>query len=44
MMEVPCCGGLLSLVKTAMSFATRNVPVKVTVISIRGEVLSDEWA
>jgi hypothetical protein len=42
-MEVPCCGGLISMVKTALSHAERNVPVKVAVISTRGEVLSEEW-
>ncbi|MDD4107217.1 MAG: 4Fe-4S binding protein [Prolixibacteraceae bacterium] len=42
-MEVPCCGGLISLVKSALSFAKRSVPVKVAVISTRGEVLSENW-
>ena len=42
-MEVPCCGGLISMVQTAVSNAERNVPVKVAVISTRGEVLSEEW-
>ena len=43
-MEVPCCGGLVQMVQTAVNHATRKVPVKVVVISIRGEVLSEEWA
>jgi len=43
-MEVPCCGGLVQMVQTAVNHAKRNVPVKVVVISTRGEVLSEEWA
>jgi len=42
-MEVPCCGGLLQLVKMAISHAGRKVPVKSITISIRGEILSEEW-
>ena len=43
MMEVPCCGGLLQLVKTALAHAGRKVPVKKVVVSVKGEVLSEEW-
>lgn len=42
-MEVPCCGGLGNMVQTAIQMASRKVPVKEVVISIRGEVLSEEW-
>lgn len=42
-MEVPCCGGLLSLIKEARQMTTRNVPVKSVIVSIKGEVLSEEW-
>ena len=42
-MEVPCCGGLISMIQTALSHAERNVPVKVVVISTRGQILSEEW-
>ena len=42
-MEVPCCGGLAQTVKMATQMASRKVPVKEVVISIRGEVLSEEW-
>ena len=43
MMEVPCCGGLLQMVKRAQSAASRKVPVKQLIISISGEVLMEEW-
>lgn len=42
-MEVPCCGGLSRTVQMATQMATRKVPVKEVVISIRGEVLSEDW-
>lgn len=42
-MEVPCCGGLMRLVQQATGMANRKVPVKATVISIGGEVLSEDW-
>ncbi|MFV0593578.1 MAG: ATP-binding protein [Draconibacterium sp.] len=42
-MEVPCCGGLSQMVEMATQMASRKVPVKEVVISIRGEVLSEEW-
>jgi NAD-dependent dihydropyrimidine dehydrogenase PreA subunit len=44
MMEVPCCGGLLQMVKTALTNASRKVPVKKMIIGISGDVLIDEWA
>lgn len=43
MMEVPCCGGLLRLVKEAQQMTYRNVPVKAVVVSIKGEILSEDW-
>lgn len=42
-MEVPCCGGLLQLVEMAISRAARKVPVKAITVSIKGEILSEEW-
>jgi NAD-dependent dihydropyrimidine dehydrogenase PreA subunit len=42
-MEVPCCGGLLQLVEMAISRASRKVPVKAITVSIKGEILSEEW-
>ncbi len=43
MMEVPCCGGLLQMVKASLSKSSRKIPVKKTIISINGEVLREEW-
>jgi len=43
MMEVPCCGGLVQMVRTAMARASRKVPVKAVMVSIEGKILSDEW-
>ncbi|PLX19924.1 MAG: 4Fe-4S ferredoxin, partial [Salinivirgaceae bacterium] len=43
-MEVPCCGGLVQLVQTALRLSKRYVPVKIMVVSIQGEVISEEWA
>ncbi len=42
-MEVPCCSGLLRLVQRATGLAKRKVPVKATVISIGGRILSEDW-
>lgn len=43
MMEVPCCGGLLQIVKEAISQTTVKVPVKKIIVSIEGTVLQEEW-
>ena len=32
MMEVPCCGGLLQMVKSALANASRKVPVKQMIV------------
>jgi len=42
-MQVPCCGGLLQMAKTAVAQANRKIPLKLAVISIEGEVLKEEW-
>jgi NAD-dependent dihydropyrimidine dehydrogenase PreA subunit len=42
-MEVPCCSGLLQIAKRAKELASRNIPLKVMVMSIKGEVLKEEW-
>jgi predicted transcriptional regulator len=43
MMEVPCCGGLLQMVKAALAKASRKVPVKQMIVGISGSVLKEEW-
>jgi Pyruvate/2-oxoacid:ferredoxin oxidoreductase delta subunit len=42
-MQVPCCRGLLALVKKASEQASRKVPVKCITISLQGEVLEEKW-
>lgn len=42
-MEVPCCSGLMRLAQAALSKAKRKVPIKEIVVSLEGEVLSEEW-
>jgi len=43
MMQVPCCGGLIAMVNTALSQATRKVPVKIVIVSAEGEIMKEEW-
>lgn len=42
-MEVPCCGGLIQIAQQAVADANRKIPVKKIIISIRGEIVSEEW-
>lgn len=42
-MVVPCCGGLLSLVRQATANAARKIPVKHILISLEGDVLEEKW-
>jgi NAD-dependent dihydropyrimidine dehydrogenase PreA subunit len=42
-MEVPCCNGLLALVKQAAGVCKRKVPVKHVVIGIQGGIKSESW-
>jgi hypothetical protein len=43
MMVVPCCGGLLQMVRAALAKSSRKVPVKQMITGISGEVLTEEW-
>jgi len=40
-MEVPCCHGLRKLVDEAVRLSGKHIPVKTTVVGIRGEVLRE---
>jgi len=42
-MQVPCCRGLVATVNKALAETSRKVPVKVVVVGIQGEILSEEW-
>jgi len=42
-MEVPCCMGLIRLVQAGAAQARRKVPIKQIMVSLRGEILSEEW-
>lgn len=42
-MEVPCCSGLLKLAELAVESSSRKVPIKCTVVGIRGDVIEEEW-
>lgn len=42
-MEVPCCSGLVRIAQMAREQAQRNIPIKIAVISVAGELLSEKW-
>lgn len=41
-MEVPCCYGLVSIVKEALKRTGRNLPFKKVIISLKGELLNED--
>lgn len=43
MMEVPCCGGLVQMVRAALARASRKVPVKTIIVGIDGRIIQEEW-
>ncbi len=43
MMEVPCCGGLLMMARSAVRQASRKLPIKKVIVSIRGDILDEQW-
>ena len=42
-MQVPCCGGLVSMAQQALQSAKRKIPVKSIVVSLQGDILSEDW-
>ncbi len=42
-MQVPCCGGLLQLAKQAVQEAERNIPIKLIMVGLQGEILKEQW-
>ncbi len=42
-MQVPCCGGLVAITEQALQQAKRKIPVKSIVVSLQGDILSEEW-
>jgi len=42
-MQVPCCYGLVNLVQEALKKAKRKIPIKNIVVSLQGDILSEEW-
>ncbi len=43
-MQVPCCSGLLGIAQEGLAKAERKIPIKNVVVSLQGEVLSEDWA
>jgi len=42
-MTVPCCGGLFQLVQQAVEMSERKVPVKISVIDVKGEIAQEQF-
>lgn len=42
-MEVPCCGGLIQMAKMAADQASRKIPIKQTIVGIKGDIISEGW-
>ncbi|HYH03266.1 MAG TPA: 4Fe-4S ferredoxin [Bacillota bacterium] len=42
-MQVPCCRGLLSLAEQAVEKAERKIPIKVVVVGVQGDIISENW-
>lgn len=42
-MQVPCCAGLVAMAQQALQSAKKKIPLKSIVLSLQGDVLSEEW-
>lgn len=42
-MQVPCCAGLVAIAQQALQSAERKIPIKSIVVSLQGDILSEEW-
>ena len=42
-MEVPCCSGLLQMAELALSQCARQIPVKLIIVSVDGQVTQEKW-
>ena len=42
-MQVPCCSGLVQVARAGAQQSERRVPIKQVVVSLQGDVLSQEW-
>lgn len=42
-MQVPCCAGLVAVARQALQSAKRKIPIKSIVVSLQGDVLSEDW-
>ncbi len=42
-MEVPCCRGLFEMAQRACHLAKRSIPLKKVLVSLRGQILGEEW-
>ena len=42
-MQVPCCAGLVAIAEKGLGQAKRKIPIKSIVVSLQGDVLSEDW-
>lgn len=42
-MQVPCCAGLVAMAQEALQSSKRKIPIKSIVLTLQGDVMSEEW-